>query len=261
MNRHERLNALLDLVLEREHVHVDEIVSELGISPATARRDLDALADQQLITRTRGGASTHPGSSDLPLRYKAARKADEKSRIARAAAALVTAGTAVGLNGGTTTTEVAREIALLPALQEPAPDAHVVLVTNAVNIANEMTVRPHVRVVVTGGAARAHSYELVGPLATLILEQVTIDILFLGVDALDAAIGASTHHEGEAAVNAALVAAAARVVVVADSSKLGQRAFARICSADKIERVITDDAASPEAVAALEAAGIVVQQV
>ena len=260
MNRHERLNALLELVMEREHVHVDDIVKELAISPATARRDLETLAQQQLITRTRGGASTHPGSSDLPLRYKTARQAEEKGRIARAAAAMVSLGDVVGLNGGTTTTEVAREIAL-GAAPENNGDQQVVVVTNAVNIANELTVRPHIRVVVTGGVARSHSYELTGPLATLLLAEISIDTLFLGVDALDPRLGASAHNEAEASVNAALVASSKRTIVVTDSTKIGKRAFARICASESIDMIITDTGISPEVVAQFKAAGIEVHAV
>lgn len=261
MNRHERLNALIELVMARENVHVDDIVRELKISPATARRDLDTLAQQQLITRTRGGASTHPGSSDLPLRYKVGRAAQEKVRIAAAAAALVSPGDAIGLNGGTTTTEVAREIALLPEIMKAEGNDQVVVVTNAVNIANELTVRPHIRVVVTGGVARSYSYELIGPLASRILSAISMDTLFLGVDAVDATGGAFAHHEGEASINAALVGAASRIVVVADSTKLGRTAFAKICDVKKIDVLITDTNISPALVTAFEAAGVEVQAV
>ena len=172
MSRHERLSAILGIVVEEGGVHIDDIVSRLGVSAATARRDLDLLANQQLLTRTRGGASANPTSAQLPLRYRTSRMADEKTRIARAAAAMVCPGDTVGLNGGTTTTEVAREIALLEGAT--APDHPVTVVTNAVNIASELTVRQGVRVVVTGGVARARSYELTGPLAELILPQITI---------------------------------------------------------------------------------------
>lgn len=254
MNRHERLSALLELVLTNEHVHIDEIVRTLGISAATARRDLDELAQQQLITRTRGGASPHGSSSDLPLRYKTTRQAEEKTRVAQAAAALVRPGDIVAMNGGTTTTEVAREIAIAPGLQSPSDGGHVVVVTNAVNIANELTVRPHLRVVVTGGVARALSYELTGALSTLILDKISIDTLFLGVDALSAAVGASAHNEDEAATNAAFVRHAHRVVVVCDSTKLTRTAFARICSIEDVALLITDTGADPELVRLLEAA-------
>jgi len=257
VNRDYRLSGLLELVLERGAVHVHDIIRELGISPATARRDLDALAQQQLIVRTRGGGMVVPGSSDLPLRYKATRQAEQKRRIARAAAKLVSPGDVIGLNGGTTTTEVAREIAVLPDLQVAADsDKQVVIVTNAVNIANELTIRPHLRVVLTGGVARALSYELTGPLATLVLEHISIDTMFLGVNSFDAVVGAMTHHEGEASIAGALAARAKRVVVVADSTKLGRSAFARICGPDRVACLLTDVDADPAVVEALETRGV-----
>ncbi|MEE6296212.1 DeoR/GlpR family DNA-binding transcription regulator [Georgenia wangjunii] len=258
MNRHERLTALLQLVVERDNVHIGDIMRELGISAATARRDLDHLAQQQLITRTRGGASTSPTSSDLPLRYKTARQADEKRRIAKAAADMVLAGEVVGLNGGTTTTEVARELVMRQDLHAGDVSAQVVVVTNAVNIANELAVRQHVRVVLTGGVVRAMSYELTGPLARGILDEISIGVLFLGVNAFDPESGAFAHHEGEAAINAALVANARRVVVVADHTKVGTTAFAKICETTAIDALITDEGAAPEVLERMRAAGVAV---
>ena len=84
----------------------------LDVSQATIRRDFDQLAQQQMITRTRGGAVANGVSYDLPLRYKTAKHSAEKQRIGAAAAALVEPGMVVGLNGGTTTTEVARALAV-----------------------------------------------------------------------------------------------------------------------------------------------------
>lgn len=253
MKRHERLSALLRLVTEHQSMHIEEIIKELGVSAATARRDLDHLAQQQLLTRTHGGARTSPNSSDLPLRYKSGRQAPHKQRIANVAAALVATGEVVGLNGGTTTTEVAREIVLRTDLHDQ--EAQVVVVTNAVNIANELAVRPHVRVVLTGGVVRGMSYELTGPLATRILDDIAVDTLFLGVNAINTA-GPYTHHDGEAAINAALVAHAGRVIVVADHTKLGASAFAKICDLDAINALITDSDADEASVAELRAAGL-----
>ena len=68
MNRAERLNAVLDLLADRGRVEVDDLVEKLEVSPATARRDLDTLAEQQLLTRTRGGAVAQAVAYDLPLR-------------------------------------------------------------------------------------------------------------------------------------------------------------------------------------------------
>ncbi|WP_067782748.1 DeoR/GlpR family DNA-binding transcription regulator [Actinomyces vulturis] len=256
MTRHDRLSAILGIIVEEGSVHIDDIIDRLGISAATARRDLDFLADQQLLTRTRGGASANPTSAQLPLRYRASKMSDEKTRIAHAAAAMVHSGDTVGLNGGTTTTEVAREIAMLPSQTALAEsDEPITVVTNAVNIANELTVRQRVRVVVTGGVARARSYELTGPLTELILPSISIDVLFLGVDALNER-GAFAAHDGEAKVNAALVNAARKVVVVCDSSKLGESAFAMICPLPSIDRIITDSGASKESLDMLRESGL-----
>src|SRR5699024_7032263 len=126
MNRHERLLAILRLITTHESVHVDQVMTELGVSAATVRRDLDNIAQQQLITRTRGGARTSPNSSDLPFRYKSSGQSAEKQRIASAAAALIKPGDVVGLNGGTTTTEVARELVLRDELHGQDSDHQVV---------------------------------------------------------------------------------------------------------------------------------------
>ncbi|MEU9975312.1 DeoR/GlpR family DNA-binding transcription regulator [Streptomyces sp. NPDC051014] len=254
MSRDARWKALLELLVERGRLDVEDAAAELAVSAATIRRDLDQLAEQQMLVRTRGGAVVHGVSYELPLRYKTARQATEKERIARAVAELVAPGEAVGLTGGTTTTEVARALAVRTDLATGSPALTVV--TNALNIANELAVRPQFKIVVTGGVARPQSYELVGPLADGVLGQITLDVAVLGVVAFDARHGAAAHDEAEAAINRLLCERAARVVVAADSSKLGGRAFARICAAELVDTLVTDAAAEPEAVRAFEEAGV-----
>ncbi|MCD0448028.1 DeoR/GlpR family DNA-binding transcription regulator [Actinocorallia sp. API 0066] len=249
MNRDERLSAVLELVAERGRVDVDEVVGALGVSAATVRRDLDQLARQRLLTRTRGGAVANGVAVDLPMRYRTARNAEQKERIAHEAARLVTRGMVVGLNGGTTTTRLAAELATRADLTGSAQEPAFTVVTNALNIAYELTVRPQVKVVVTGGVERPQSYELIGPLATRILQDVSLDVAFLGVDAVDPEAGATAHHEGEASINQLLASRARRVVVVADSSKLGGRAFARICGMADVDVLITDTGAPSDVVA------------
>ena len=132
---------------------------------------------------------------------------------------------AVGLTGGTTCTEVAREL---------VDRERLTVVTNALNIASELAVRPNLKLVVTGGTARPESYELVGPLAEQSLAGLHLDLVVIGVDGIDAQAGCTTHHEVEAHTDLALIERAERVVVVADSSKIGHVAFARICPVDRV---------------------------
>jgi len=253
VSRYERWNALLDLLPGEGQLTVVQAARQLGVSQATVRRDLDQLARQQLVTRTRGGATAGHVSYDLPLRYKTGRHAAEKQRIGRAAAALVAPGAAVALNGGTTASEVARALATRPDLQE---NASITVVTNAMNIANELVVRPHIKIVVTGGVTRGQSYELIGPYATLVLAELALDWAILGVDGLDPQAGATAHHEGEASINHLMATRASQVMVVADHSKLGQRAFARVCGVDEIDVIVTDRDADQAALAPFAERGI-----
>jgi len=116
VDRYARWNALLELLTETGRISVEEAADRLDVSQATIRRDFDQLAQQQMITRTRGGAVVNGVSYDLPLRYKSAKHVPEKQRIGVAAAALVSPAMVVGLTGGTTTTEVARALASRPDL-------------------------------------------------------------------------------------------------------------------------------------------------
>ena len=255
MTRAERLNAILELLSQQGRLDVEETARDLEVSAATVRRDLDSLAAQQVLTRTHGGAVSNSTAYDLPLRYRTARHAPEKRRIAEAAGALVSPGMVVGVNGGTTTSEVVRGLATRPDLAEGG-EGSLTVVTNALNIANELTVRNHVKIVVTGGVARPSSYELIGPLAARILDEIALDVAFLGVDALDLETGAMAAHEGEAGINRLLAARARQVVVVTDSSKLGRRAFARICRLEEIDILVTDNDAPPAVVTRLVEAGV-----
>lgn len=256
MSRYRRWNDLLELLAGAGQLKIEDAAKALNVSEATIRRDFDQLAGQQMLTRIRGGAVAQAVSYDLPLRYKSERHPSEKRRIGELAASMVTAGQVVGLNGGTTTTEVARGLATRPDLSPDRPGPVITVVTNALNIATELAIRQHIKIVTTGGVARPQSYELTGPLATETLERITLDVAFLGVDGIDAEAGATAHNEGEASINELMGRRARKVIIVADSSKVGRRAFARICGTDGIDALVTDTGITPGGAALLEAAGI-----
>ena len=247
MKRDERLSALVELIAANGEVRVADAAQTLGASLATIRRDLGHLSTQQVLLRTRGGAAPNAVSYELPLRYKDVSRMAQKQRIATAAAGLVTTGGTVALNGGTTTTEVARALASSHRDEHTAQPA-VTVVTNAVNIASELTLRSAMVVIVTGGVALDRSYELVGPLAANSMRDLHFDIAFIGVSGIDWRRGATATDDQEADINRLMVDRADRVVVVADSTKLGRRAFATICRIDAVDMLITDDEAAPETV-------------
>ena len=252
MRQAERLSAILEHLSRSGTLEAGPLATELGVSAATIRRDLELLDRQRLLTRTHGGAVGQGVVYELPLRYKGARHRDEKRRIAAAAAERIADGMAIGLTGGTTCTEVARAI---------VDRERLTVVTNALNIASELAVRPNLKLVVTGGVARPESYELVGPMAEQALAGLNLDVVCLGVDGIDAEVGCTTHHEVEAHTDLALIRRARHTIVVADGSKIGTVAFARICSVDAVDELVTDKTADRRALGAIGEAGVSVQTV
>jgi DeoR family transcriptional regulator of aga operon len=244
MKRYARLNALLDEMAEHGHVDVEQMAHRLEVSASTVRRDLNQLTEQQLVTRTRGGAVAAGVSYDLPLRYKASRQQPEQVRIGQAAARLIHPGDIVGLNGGATTTEVARSL----AARGPAGAAgEITVVTNAVNIAGELIVRRNVKLLLTGGLAKPQSFELIGPFAADTLGQLDLDVAVIGVDALDPDDGVKALDPEQAQITKLMVARGRRTIVVSESSKLHARGLARICDWAQVQVLITDaGAAEPD---------------
>ena len=238
------------LVELRKHgeVHVTELAETFGVSQATLRRDLAILEDQGLCKRRYGGAVPTDSSTELPVAYRDRRSKAEKRAVAEAAAKLLPRGPqTVGFTGGSTTSEIARVL---------SSRLDLVVVTNALNIAAEMTEKPRIRVVVSGGVARSQSTELVGPWAEAALAQSTIGTAYVGVDGLDIDGGLTTHDPVEARTNAVLLERAGRVIVVADSSKFGRVLPGRIADVDAIDILVTDGGADPAVLDDLRARGI-----
>jgi len=242
----DRVSAILERAAESGSVDVVELASSLGVSGATIRRDLQSLSANHLLVRTHGGAVVGDTSQELSVRVKATRNQPEKRRIGQAAAALVEDGAVVGLTGGTTATELARAL---------ADRRGITVVTNAINIAAELAIRPQITLVVIGGVARP-SFEMVGPAAERMLDNYHLDIAFIGVDGLSAQEGCTTYHEMEAQTDRNFLDRARRSVVIADSSKIGRVTFARIVPLARVHDLVTDDGADPEQLRELADAGV-----
>jgi DeoR family transcriptional regulator, aga operon transcriptional repressor len=184
---------------------------------------------------------------EAPYESRAAANVDAKRAIAAAAMRLIGSGAVIGLSGGTTCTELARQ---LRAVEQ------VTVVTNAVNIALELYGQPNKRLMLTGGLLNQNSYELVGGLVSESLQDVHIDTAFLGASGIDPTFGFSMSDEPEAAVGRAFKAAADRTIVLADHTKIGRRTFARLCRLTEVDLLITDQGIVADDGAALEHAGL-----
>ncbi|NYE94948.1 DeoR family transcriptional regulator of aga operon [Psychromicrobium silvestre] len=252
MTRSERLTAILDLLAQTGRIEVEDLVNKLQISPATARRDLDSLAAERLLSRTRGGAVAGSVAYDLPVRYNRDDHAQQKHQIALAASALIPLGAVIGLCGGTTSTALAQVLSTREDLAEPSNKPTLTVVTNAINIAAQLAVRPNFKIMVSGGIVNPRSYELVGPYTDIILQKVALDFAFIGVNGIDPEVGPTVTDEGEATVNSLMARRAADAYMLADSSKIGQRAFATM-EGYHFRRLITDSGVTQEQISAFAA--------
>jgi DeoR family transcriptional regulator of aga operon len=251
--RSRRMAAILDLLAERGSVSLSELSGSLGISPATARRDLADMSDQRLLVRTHGGARLIESRSELPVALRDTRFQEAKRAIAAAVAEVIPRQRyAVALCGGTTTASVARAL---------AGHDDLTIVTNSLTIAQLVTHYPQLKVVMTGGILRPESLELVGVLAENTFNAINVSTAIVGTDGMTAAGGVTTHDETEARTNNAMVTHAQRVIVVADGSKIGKLALAQVATIDQVDLLVTDSSADPAALDAIRAAGVEVRVV
>ena len=249
----ERHNQILQALKEQGFVTVTSLSEVLDVSDATVRRDLNYLEKQNLLRRTHGGATPRNHIvRDLPVSEKASRNADEKRRIGAAAAGLVEDYDRIILASGTTVREVASH------LGNPGAPARLTVVTNAMNVALELTESAGIEVHMLGGIVRNTSTSVAGPVAERMLQQFTCRKLFLGVDGIDLQHGLTTSNSLEAHLNMRMVEAAEQVIVVADSSKFGLRSFGRICGIEQVHRVVTDCGIPEAAVERMSEIGIAV---
>lgn len=253
-----RSTEILRELRQTGSVSVETLSNKLGVSLATVRRDLQELEERGFLRRTHGGAIPIE-----PLFYEAFRHdqsfqdqlerfAEEKRRIAIAAAALVSPGDTVAFTAGTTTTEVMRSLQGLSGIS---------VVTNTVNVAMELSARKDIDVFVTGGHLRGEWFSLVGQAAIANVRGLFIDVMFIGVNGIDAERGLTCLNSDEADINKAMVEQAKRKIAVTDHSKLGTVAKWLICPVEAIDLLITDRDASDAMVAPFCARGIKVSRV
>ena len=260
--KYENVSARQDLILHRlqetGEVSIEGLCASLEASTATIRRDLDDLEQRSLLRRTRGGAISigslfyEPFKHDLSFQNKVGTLATEKRRIAQAAAALVRPGETVALSGGTTTTEVVRSLKLL---------REITIVTNAVNVAMELSSQKDIDVVVTGGHLRGDWFTLVGPLANQAAAMLFSDIMFIGIDGMDAEQGLTCVHPQEADFLRILARHTRRKIVVADHSKFGVVSRWLLCSANEVQMIVTDQDATDKMIEPFRQMGIEVKRV
>jgi DeoR/GlpR family transcriptional regulator of sugar metabolism len=237
----ERRQAMLRAVRSGP-AHVGELAQSFGVSEMTVRRDLSELAREGKLERVRGGAvNTEPSFEETVVERFAA-----KDRIGAAAAALVEDGQTVMIDIGTTTLQAAHHL----------HGRALTVVTTSLAVYEELVPDHGIELLLPGGTVRRNYRSLVGVLAEDSLRQLRADVLFLGTSGIDDRLAVWDSTIVEVPIKRAMIAAAERVVLLADAEKFSMRGEVRVCEAGALDQIVTDAALPADARAAIDDAGI-----
>jgi DeoR family transcriptional regulator, aga operon transcriptional repressor len=244
----ERQQRLLRYIEQQQRITVNQIVAQFDVSLATARRDLEILADQGKVQRVHGGAiAMRQASPEPPILQRAAEQTSEKVRIGQAAADLIHAGETVFLSSGTTVLEVARQLRDKRGLT---------VITNSLLVVNELADVSDITVICLGGMLRHSEMSLIGHITELALSELRAEKVIIGIRAIDPENGLTSGYLPETMTDRAILKIGREVIVVADHTKCGTSATAFVAPITAVHRLITDTGTSQDFVTALQAQGV-----
>ena len=253
-----RDQGILRELLRSGEIKVEQLAKEFGVSTSTIRRDLRDLERQGLLRRMHGGAVSVEPALYEPFRHVSSfgeqekQCTSEKRRIGLAAAEMIADGELISIGAGTTTTQVARSI---------RHRRNITVVTNAVNIAMELSHRSDLKIFMSGGFLSADWFALVGPAAIQSVSETFVDKIFIGVDGIHPDHGLTTNYPEQAAIHRQMMRQARYRIVVADHRKLGVTGTTLIWPANEVDLLITDKGITKTALAPFLSKGIKVQKV
>jgi DeoR family transcriptional regulator of aga operon len=250
-----RSEQILQELLRHGEVSVDSLAKHFNVSAATIRRDLSDLERQGLLRRIHGGAGPVAPMLYEPFRHLSSfqeqeeKCAAEKREIGLTAASLISDGETIAIGTGTTTTQLARCIRHRKGIT---------ILTNAINIAMELSHLPEITVSMTGGELSGDWFALVGDVAQRNIGEMFFDKAFIGVDGAHAEHGMTTNYPDQAAIHRAMMRQARQRIVVADHRKIGTVGRSLIWPTNDIDKLIVDKSTTDEAIAPFTAKDIVV---
>jgi DeoR family transcriptional regulator, aga operon transcriptional repressor len=249
----ERHQIIVNRLKSQGYVSVAELSKELKVSAVTIRKDLKLLEDRKLLYRTHGSATPqNPYIADRHVNEKEKVQVEQKHRIGKMAAAHVEPFDTIILASGTTINEFSRQI---------EPGDGLTIICSSLIAAQNLTAHNNVEIIQIGGMVRKSSSSVAGPHAEKMLEGFTCSKLFLGVDGIDPDYGLTTTNAFEASLNQAMIKAAQKVIVLADSTKFGRRGFSKICGLESVDLIITDQEAPENILSRIREKGVEIKLV
>ncbi len=228
----ERQNQILEILKRDKSVSIAKLAKTFFIGEATIRRDLDKLEKQRLIQRTYGGAVLIEGlNTEIPIAVREKEQSAAKDCIGQLAASFVKDGDIIIMDSSTSTH------AMIPHLRSKK---ELTVITNGLSTAADLGNTLHNAVYCTGGKLRENSSSLVGQNASEYLRAFSVQKLFFSCRAIAADNGAMDGSEEEALLRRTMMENAEEVFLLCDSSKIGRRAFYKICDFSRLDYFITD---------------------
>lgn len=244
----ERHNYILEQLKQKGYVEVKVLSETLNVSEVTIRKDLKYLEARKMLRRSHGSAGNmQPLITEKHIDVKEKLQMQEKERIARAACKLIEPNDKIIIASGTTLLAFANAI---------NTDSNITVITSSVKVSSTLCYNPLIEIVQLGGSIRKNSVSVVGHYAENILERLSCNKLFLGVDGIDLEYGLTTTDMNEARLNQKMIEAAQKIIVLTDSSKFERRGFSKICNMEKIHHIITDVNTPPHIIEAIQEKGI-----
>lgn len=247
----ERHQFILDKLHKFGFIRITEVAEELGVTKVTIRNDVKILEGKGLLYKVHGSARlANPHIADRDLMTKSLLNREAKQRIGARAAELVCDNDSIMISAGSTT------YALAEALHNRAELNALNVVTPFLKVSALLNECSNITVEQLGGKVYKKSFATRGENASVALQGMVCSKFFVGVDGIDPDFGITTSTIEEAQLSQKMMAASSKMVVLADSSKFGQRGFGHIASLDEIDIIVTDDGVSEEMRAFIESAGI-----
>lgn len=247
----ERHKYILDKLNEYGFIRITDVADELGVTKVTIRNDVKILESKGLLYKVHGSARlANPHIADRDLTTKRLLNHEAKQRIANRAVELIGEDDSIMISAGSTT------YALAEAIRENKSLCTLNVVTPFLKVSELLCDMEGVRVEQLGGRVHRKSCATFGESVEHILESVVCSKFFLGVDGVDPDFGITTSTIEEAKLSHSMMAASSKTVILADSSKFGQRGFGHIASLEDVDIIITDDGVSKEMRDLIEEMGI-----
>ena len=244
----DRQQQILQLLALQQRISVAELCDRFAVSAATARRDLESLANQGKIQRVHGGAIvlTQP-PPEQPVLQRQNEQVDEKKRIGQAAAALVQDGETIFLGSGTTVLEATRFLRIHRGLT---------VLTNSLPVVNALSGEEGMTVICLGGILRLSELSFIGHITEQALAEVRADKIFMGMRAISLEYGLTQEYLPETMTDRLILKAGKEIVVLADHTKFGRTATVRLAPLESIHTIVTDTGTPQDFLEAVQARGL-----